>query len=63
MGSGEIKGAEEKLLKGCSFIVFLTIEPVNLQAKITATPVLKYRCSCNKSGFPRGWPTGSLIHA
>ena len=39
MGSGEIKGAEEKLLKGCSIIVFLTIEPVNLQAKITATPV------------------------
>ena len=55
MGSGEIKGAEGKLLKGCSFTVSLTIEPVNSQAKITATPVL--------SGFPRGWPTGSLIQA
>ena len=55
MGSGEIKEAEGKLLKGCSFTVFLTIESVNSQAKITATLVL--------SGFPRRWPTGSLIHA
>ena len=55
MGSGEINGAEGKLLKGCSFTVLPTIEPVNSHAKITTTPVL--------SGFPRGWPTGSLIHA
>ena len=55
VGSGEINGAEGKLLKGCSFTVRLTTETVNLQAKITATSVL--------SGFPRGWPTGSLIHA
>ena len=55
MGSGEINGAEGKLLKGCSFTVRLTLEPVNSHAKFTATPVL--------SGFPRGWPTGSLIHA
>ena len=55
MSSGEINGTEGKLLKGCSFTVRLTLEPVNSHAKFTATPVL--------SGFPRGWPTGSLIHA
>jgi len=55
MGSGKIKGAEGKLPEGCSFTVPLTIEPVNSQAKIKATPVL--------IGFPRRMPTGSLIHA
>ena len=55
MGSGKINGAEGKLLKGSSFTVRLTLEPVNSHAKFTGTPVL--------SGFPRGWPTDSLIHA
>ena len=55
MGSGEMKGAEGKLLKGCSFTVRLTIKPVNSQAKITATPV--------RIGFPRGMLTGSSIQA
>ena len=40
MGSGDINGAERKLLKGSSFAISPTIESVNSQAKITVTPVV-----------------------
>ena len=42
MGSGEINGAERKLLKWSSFATSLTIESFNSQAKITAMTCMKW---------------------